>query len=186
VTDRPKLPSDTFKKLDQAADGPELQAAEARARRAFGLTRASDGEGHHNTPQITRSQLADRSVGEHQRTRFAQDGDVPVVYVTGSSTPASSSVHGARRLIAAEAALGSERQARQGAERALGEAQSAMSDIQTRLDHANLARAVVDEAVRELRAEKNELEGQLTLARAARLEAEALSAALARPVPKLP
>jgi hypothetical protein len=182
VTDIPNSSSDSFRKLDSAEDEPELQAAEARARRAFGLTGASDGHDHHNTPQITRSQLADRSVGEHQRTRFVQDGDVPVVYVTGSSAVASSSVHGARRLIAAEAALESERNARQGAERALGEAQSTMSDIQTRLDHASLARAEMDEALRELRAEKGELEAQLTLARLARREAEGLLAALANSV----
>ena len=181
MADSPTLPS--FRKLDPAEDGPELQAAEARARRAFGLTGASDGGDHHNTLQITRSQLADRSVGEHQRTRFVQDGDVPVVYVTGPSAPASSSVHGARRRIAAEAALESERQARQEAERALGEAQAAMADIQRRLDHASLARAEVDEAVRELRAEKDELAAQLALARLARREAEAaISAEHARPV----
>ena len=169
-------------KSDPAEDGPELRDAEARARRAFGLTGTSNGDDHHNIPQITRSQLADRSVGEHQRTRFVQDGDVPVVYVTGSSARASSSVQGARRLIVAEAALESERQARQEAERALGEAQSALSDIQARLDHASLARVEVDEALRELRAEKTELEMQLTLARAARREAEARSAALAMSV----
>lgn len=183
MADSPNLPSDSSRKLDSAEDGPELQAAEARARRAFGLTGASDGGDHYKIPQITRSQLADRAVGEHQRTRFVQDGDVPVVYLTGSSAPASSSVHGARRRIAAEAALDSERQARQEAERALGEAQAAMADIQRRLDHANLARAEVDEALRELRAEKGELEVRLALARVACREAEAaLSADHARPV----
>ena len=171
------MPPDPFGTLDPAEDGPALRVAEARARRAFGLTDAVAGDDHHGTPQITRSQLADRAAGEHQRARFVRDGDVPVVYVTGSSVPASSSVQAAKRLLAAGGALQSEQRAHQQAERALSELRSALSAIQTRLDQALLARAEVDAALRQLRVEKGELEAQLTLARSARREAEALLAA---------
>ena len=157
---------------DALGDGPELEAAEVRARRAFGLTIAPDGDVHRNIAQITRAQLADRSVGEHQRPRFVQDGDVPVVYVTGSPASASSSRHGANRLVAAEIALESERQARQRAERARADSQSAVNDIQTRFDHADLARAEADGVLLKLRVQNGELKVQLVLARRAQREAE--------------
>lgn len=164
--------SNSFKSPDRIGEEPDLEAAEVRARQAFGLTSPSDSTDHRSTAQITRAQLAGRSSDDRQRTRFVQDGEVPVVYLPGSTPTASPLMRGASRLATTEAALEAERQARQQAERALIEAQSALHEVQTRLGHANLGRAEADETLQKLQAENAELTAQLALARTALQEAE--------------
>jgi hypothetical protein len=124
-----------------------MQAAEARMRRALGL----EGGAAKARPQ-ERQDPAQRQVERfamgHKR-RFVQDGEVPVTVVssrrdgTPDSAPHRSPAATAApsRLEAAENALAHEIATRQHAERACAEAQATIHDLQTKLGHAELARA---------------------------------------------
>lgn len=164
---------DSSKSSAPAGSELDLAAAEDRARQAFGLTNAPEGVEHRNTAQITRSQLAGRSGEDRPRTHFVRNGEVPVVYLPGSAPSAESLMHSTSRLVAAETALASDRQARQLAERALAGAQSALHEAQTRLGHASLARAEADEALQKFQVENAEIKVQLEFARAALQKSEA-------------
>ncbi|MBN9511602.1 MAG: hypothetical protein J0I21_21140 [Alphaproteobacteria bacterium] len=136
-------------------DSPKLSPAtllneEARMRQALGLR---DGGSTPRPPQ--------RREPEHGGRRFVKDGDVPVVVLTrdrgaDASAPVS-------RVAAAEAALRTERTARERAERALHESATALQALQTRLAHAELAHR---EALAAERAARETAEQALAEARA--------------------
>jgi len=120
--------------------------------------------------------------GERQKRRFVHDGEVPVVVLAGSMSASSAAgAHATNRLAAAESALDAERAARKRVERALGEAQAQVHDLQTKIGHAELARNEALDAVQELRNETQRLGESLDAERRARAEAEqALRTALDR------
>ena len=158
MIDSATLCLDSSENSGPPSEGPELDQAEIRARRALGLIGgAPQGAAHRGTVQITRSQLADRVGGDRQRHRFVQDGEVSVVVIPRVSTNSSSAFYSANRLAEAEAALEVERQGRQRAEKALAEAQAALHDLQTKIGHANLARDEATEAAGHLRGENQAL-----------------------------
>jgi hypothetical protein len=136
-------------------DSPKLSPAtllneEARMRQALGLR---DGAPSPRPPQ--------RREPEHGGRRFVKDGDVPVVVLTrdrgaDASAPVS-------RVAAAEAALRTERTARERAERSLHESGAALQALQTRLAHAELAHR---EALAAERAAREAAEQALAEARA--------------------
>lgn len=98
-------------------------------RRALGLEPAASSR----TPQLSRP----RSPG---RARFIDDGDVPVVMLSGRHKPdAQDAVR--ERMAALQSALDSERMQRLAAERALAEAQATVQNLQTKLAHAEIASA---------------------------------------------
>jgi hypothetical protein len=157
---------------DPARDGPELDHAEVRGRRAFGLVSGtSGGIARHNAPQFGRSRLEERSGGDRQRRRFVQDGEVPVVLVGGSAL-ASGSTHATNRLADAEVALEAERKARLSAEKMLAAAQALVHDLQTKIGHANLAHDEAVETARGLQAQKDALEAVLVAERETRATAQ--------------
>ena len=140
-----------------SAVDPVSPYAEARMRRALGL------DGQSSAPRSTPARTADTGVtpGRH-RHRFVSDGDVPVVMVQSRPDQQTSS-----RLDSGAAALQSEKDARQRAERALATAQASVRELQARLAHTQTTLAHVslarDEAVATLR----QLQEQVAASRAA-------------------
>ena len=144
-----------------AADSNPLSDTEAQMRRALGLF----GHGMRSNSASDRGEQSNRGADRfgngghtmsHQglhRRRFVQDGEVPVTIVRRDA--GSDSVAGATpqssRLQRTEAALAAETAARDRAERALADAQAQNHDLQTKIGHAELARA---EAVEILRRER--------------------------------
>ena len=141
-------------------------------RRALGLQ--SDGP-----PQPTPTAPSPSpAMGLHpQRRRFVRDGEVLVQHKEHSATGET----GTNQLAAARQALREQIAAREDAERALADAQTAVRDLQTKLAHERLAR---DEAVnraeaarqaaeQSLQAVREELESE----RARRLQTEERAAA---------
>jgi hypothetical protein len=118
-------------------DTSQLEAAEARMRRALGLNGAPRTQ--HAPPAADHAESARQrkfTSGPHRR-RFVQDGDIPTTFLrreTGEEGQAPS------RLEATQAALTNETAARERAERALQEAHVQIHDLQTKLGHAELAR----------------------------------------------
>ena len=107
-------------------------------RRALGL-------GDQPTTRVLFSK-SDRSTDRHQRRRFANDGEVPVVVLNRRETiPAQGN-----RPDSAEAALRSEQEARRRSERTLAESQATIHDLQTRLGHAVLERDEARDGGRQL------------------------------------
>ena len=106
-----------------AMDDP--QSAEARMRRALGLSGPLPAQPTQQRPEQARA-----------RHRFVQDGEVPVEIVTGSRAP-DSAPGGLAAVL--QAALNGERTARADAERLLAEAQATIQSLRTKLAHAELA-----------------------------------------------
>ena len=131
------------------------------------------------------ARASERHAGDRPRQRFVQDGDVPVTVLHRTRPHEAEIGNGSgTRLGAAEAALASERTARQRAERAVAELQAALHDLQTKWGHAELARQELagrSEADRTAfeaeragwQAREAALAEELALERAARLQAEA-------------
>ncbi len=97
---------------------------------------------------------------DRPRRRFVQDGEVPVTVIhprprqgLDALGPPRAGASPLERAEAAEAALGTERAAREQAERLLREAQATILDLRTKQGHAELARAEADDVVAALRAE---------------------------------
>ena len=122
------------------------------------------------------ARLGDRFNGGLHRRRFVQDGDIPVTVLRrdqGHEAPAHRGVAAppaptSSRLQRTEAALAAETAAREKAERSLGETQSVVRDLQTKIGHAELAKNEAiealqreREAIAELRAEGEAWEERL-------------------------
>jgi hypothetical protein len=82
---------------------------------------------------------AQRREQERRTRRFVKDGEVPVVVLSPSREHGLDGPAPVNRIAAAEAALRSERAARERAERTLRETQATLQHIQTKLAHADLA-----------------------------------------------
>jgi hypothetical protein len=136
---------------------PDNDAAEHRMRRALGLELTASSR----TPRQSRA----RNQG---RTRFIDDGEVPVVMLTGRHRPeAPDAVR--EQMAVLQSALDSERMQRLAAERALAEAQATVQNLQTKLAHAEMASAEALATERRVRllAEAT-LQGQVTASAAQR------------------
>lgn len=173
-----------------ARDLPTLQTTEAQMRRALGLGDA----GGQRIEQQERPPLAARQAERHSpdrhKRRFVRDGEVPVVVVRREQGSDAGANHRAasvgapptNRVEQAEAALRTERDARERAERALIEAQATIRDLQTKVGHAGLARDEASDAAHRAEAERHALEHALELAESAlqteRLARETAEAAL--------
>jgi hypothetical protein len=129
--------------------------AESQMRKALGLL----GESQRHRPDADRSdqpaRLGDRFNGGLHRRRFVQDGDIPVTVLRrdqGYEAPAhrgvaASPIPTSSRLQRTEGALAAETAAREKAERSLGETQSLVRDLQTKIGHAELAKNEAIEAL---------------------------------------
>ena len=114
-------------------DDARLRATEAQMRRALGLQDITPSR------PLKPTAAAPPPNGKHSpRRRFVRDGDIPVTVVQrdGHYTDGP----GASQLEAAREALRLEVAARERAERLLGEAQSAIRNLQTKLAHECLAK----------------------------------------------
>jgi hypothetical protein len=143
------------------APGPGDEA-ESQMRKALGLL----GESQRHRPDSERSdpsaRLGDRFNGGLHRRRFVQDGDIPVTVLRrdqGYEAPPHRGVAAppaptSSRLQRTEAALAAETAAREKAERALGETQTLVRDLQTKIGHAELAK---NEAVEALHRERESI-----------------------------
>lgn len=105
-----------------------LSNEEARMRQALGL---HEGAPNPRPPQ--------RREQDHGGRRFVKDGEVPVVMLSASRDRGGDVAAPVNRVAAAEAALKTERAARERAERSLQEALAAVQHLQTQLAHAELA-----------------------------------------------
>jgi hypothetical protein len=174
----------------------QLDDAETQMRRALGLHEEAPRhrtESERIDPPV---RTPDRYGSSIHRRRFVQDGEIPVTVVrrdpgsetlsarTAPTAPSSS------RLQRAEMALATELAARDRAERALGEAQALIRDLQTKLGHAELAKDEVARTVAQEReasaslyaaasAHENRLTESLSRASAAEESVRSLQAALA-------
>jgi hypothetical protein len=117
---------------------------------------------------------------DRPRRRFVQDGEVPVTVIhprprqgLDALGPPRAGASPQERAEAAEAALGTERAAREQAERLLREAQATILDLRTKQGHAELARAEADEIVAALRADLAATQGSLAAAQEALASAPA-------------
>ncbi len=118
-------------------------------RRALGLRGPTPpGEG---TPQPNIGSHAPRHDIERRSRRFVRDGEVQVVVLGRTRDAGLPAAAPSNRLVAAEAALQTERAARERAERSLQEAQETIQHLQTQLGHANLAHAELLAAERHAR-----------------------------------
>ncbi|HLY90512.1 MAG TPA: hypothetical protein VKQ27_16135 [Acetobacteraceae bacterium] len=156
---------------DSLPDDARLRATEAQMRRALGL--GSEGP----TQPAPMAPPPTPAMGLHpQRRRFVRDGEVVVQHKEHSAAGET----GTNQLAAARQALREQFAAREEAERALAEVQSANRDLQTKLAHERLARdetvnraeAARQAAEQALQAVREELESE----RARRLQAEERSA----------
>jgi len=177
-------------------ESAQLDDAEVQMRRALGLQGGAprhrpEGERIEPPPRVP-----DRYGSSTHRRRFVQDGEIPVTVVRRESGPDSPASHvtptppSSSRLQRVEIALAAELAARDRAERALGEAQALIRDLQTKLGHAELAKDEVSrvvererEATASLHAAASEHETRLkdamTRASAAEETVRSLQAALA-------
>jgi len=117
---------------DFPSDEKRLDATEAQMRRALGLQ-----DGSSLAPQPA-PPVAAPSGPHRQPRRFVRDGEVPVTVIHRDENSATNQLGVARQTIRSLTA------AKEQAERLLGEAQTAIRDLQTKLAHERLAR---DEAV---------------------------------------
>jgi hypothetical protein len=111
--------------------GPAPNAApdeEDRMRQALGLR----GDRSNERPTPRRQPLR----GPH---RFVKDGEIPVEVLSPSREQGPGGPAPVNRIAAAEAALRSERVARERAERSLRQTQATLQQVQTKLAHADLA-----------------------------------------------
>ncbi|MDE2581759.1 MAG: hypothetical protein KGL52_09005 [Rhodospirillales bacterium] len=126
---------------------------------------------------------------DRPRRRFVQDGEVPVTVIhprprqgIDALGPPRPGVSPLERAEKAEAALATERSAREHAERLLRDAQATILDLRTKQGHAELARAEAEDAVAALRLELSAVRTELGAAHASVAAAEeALQASRARP-----
>ncbi len=140
---------------------PDAQASdEAKMRQALGLR---DGASPDNRG-------AQRTQPERRARRFVRDGEIPVVVLNTPRDPVTDAAPPGNRVAAAEAALASERIARERAERALAEAISTIQHLQTKLGHADIAH---QEAIGAERAGRDQAEAALRQTVAAREDLEA-------------
>jgi hypothetical protein len=165
---------------DTPTAGPNTLAnEEARMRQALGLRNGPSNGGA--VPQ--------RREGEQRGRRFVKDGDVPVVLVnSGPREISADHAQPTSRIAAAETMARNERAAREQAERALADANTAVQHLRTQLVHSEMAHR---EALAAERATRERLEQALRDATEARTAAEArvieLSAAarVRRPRPEI-
>jgi hypothetical protein len=117
---------------DFPSDDKRLDATEAQMRRALGLQDGSSLASQPTPPVPAPS-------GPHRpHRRFVRDGEVPVTVIHRDENSGTNQLEAARQTIRSLMA------AKEQAERLLGEAQTAIRDLQTKLAHERLAR---DEAV---------------------------------------
>ncbi len=111
-------------------------------RRALGLESAASAQAH----SMPAARSGERYATDRPKSRFVQDGEVPIVMIRRDNGQHAAETHPATgrsptiRLEAAEKALKTERHARETAERSLAEAQATIRDLQTKLGHAMLVR----------------------------------------------
>lgn len=130
--------------------------AELQMRKALGLL----GKSSRQRPDPDRTEQPPRGMGDRfanglHRRRFVQDGDIPVTVLrrnSGQEQPAfrgtpSQGIPTSSRLQRTEAALAAETAARERAERSLADTQSIVRDLQTKIGHAELAKAEALEAL---------------------------------------
>ncbi len=154
---------------DPAADDTGQAAeAESQMRKALGLL--GEGTRHRQDAMDQPGRGPERfgggggGAGGLHRRRFVQDGDVPVTVLRrepGHEAPANRSIAAAAapsssRLQRTEAALAAETAAKERAERALADVQAIARDLQTKIGHAELAKA---EAIDTLRRERESVSG---------------------------
>ncbi len=108
---------------------------------------------------------AQRREQDRRTRRFVRDGEVPVVVLSPSREHGPDGPAPVNRIAAAEAALRSERAARERAERSLRETQANLQHVQTKLAHADLAHS---EALAAARRGREEAEAALAAATVAR------------------
>ena len=158
-----------------AMDNSEPNNTELEMRRALGLDRDSPGSFRPAHP----SRPAERHMPDGQKRRFVQDGEVPVFVMQGRRGSGgqieprlASNSSPVNRLEVAETALRTEREAREKAERILGEAQASVRELQTALGHAVLARDEARHAAQRAEVEKQQAEAALASETEARELAE--------------
>ncbi len=139
-------------------------------RQALGLRNGSTGQGQ---PQ--------RREQDQRGRRFVKDGEVPVVLVNSSRDHGGDAPAPVNRIVQAEAALRSERAAREHIERQLSEAQATIQQLQTKLAHAEMSYRETIDAERVGRAAAEQTLAEVMLARdAAEARVSELSAARPR------
>jgi hypothetical protein len=145
----PEKPRDSLsltRDIAPTGDPSHMQDVEAQMRRALGLFGAPRRQEPERPASPAPNRQADRFGPAGHKRRFVQDGEVPVTVLHGRREHAADAP--TNRLEAAETAAASEHMAREKAERALAEAQAVIHDLQTKLGHANLAQAELQEAAR--------------------------------------
>jgi hypothetical protein len=148
---------------------------EDRMRQALGLR----GDQSNERPAQRREQ-------ERRTRRFVKDGEVPVVVLSQSREHGPDGPAPVNRIAAAEAALRSERAARERVERTLRETQATLQHVQTKLAHADLAHGEALAAERRGREQAEAALAETIVAREA-LEARlAETAAASPPEPEAP
>ena len=158
----------------QSTNISEHDDAEAKMRRALGLKSGAAG----SSPSLHAARPAERSATDRPKSRFVQDGDVPVVMIrrdNGQHAAGSRATIGASpsmRMEATERSLKTERHAREAAERSLAEAQATIQDLQTKLGHAVLVRDEARANAQRVEIEKQALEHALAAEQDARQAAE--------------
>ena len=136
------------------ADNNPLPDVEAQMRRALGLyggmrPRMDNERTEQPVRMMDRFGPQGGNQGLHRR-RFVQDGEIPVTVVRRDPLADNAPAPQSSRLQRTEAALAAETAARERAERALHDAQAQIATLQTKIGHADLARAeAVDIARRE-------------------------------------
>jgi hypothetical protein len=125
---------------------------------------------HSGQPSPTSSQVPASHDSVRQRRRFAQDGDVPVVILHRGR---DSDAGGENKLAALTADLREERAARAKCERALEEANGAISSLMTKLKHAEMT---LEEKVNKESEARAQWDAILVVEREARQQAETKAA----------
>lgn len=146
----PEKPNDFLSLPRETAplgEASHMQDVEAQMRKAlglFGAPRRQEQERPNQAPPPRQTGGFTPSNG-HKR-RFVQDGEVPVTVLHGRRDhPADAPTN---RLEAAESVAAAEHAARERAERALAEANATIHDLQTKLGHASLTQAELQETSR--------------------------------------
>lgn len=157
-------------------DEAEQADTEAKVRRALGLIGATPGPAH--ATHAARS--SDRFTTDRPKSRFVQDGEVPLVMLRRDNGQHASDSHSpnsrspASRLDALEKALKTEQQARETAERSLTDAQASIRDLQTKLGHALMVRDEARAMAERVESEKQALQTSLAAEHEARQASDQL------------
>ena len=147
----------------------ENTETEQSVRRALGLNGSTPGSNYR--PQGRRPNASDQ-----QKHRFVQDGEVPVVVISGLATKAHGGLNSkspANRLEIAETALKAERDLRIRAERDLNDTQMMVQDLRTKLGHAVLGHDEARASALQADADQQRLAMLLAAEREVREQAEA-------------